>query len=39
MQFSQGKFAVTSVIKIQTKMWDLWVHSDNDHLYILLTSK
>ena len=35
----QRKFTVTSVIKIYTKMWELWVHSDYDHLYIPLTFK
>ena len=34
MQFLQRKFAVTSAIKIYTKMWELWVHPDYDHLYI-----
>ena len=26
-------------MKIYTKMWELWVHPDYDHLYIPLTSK
>ena len=36
---NQRKFAVTSVIKIYSKMWELCMHRDYDHWYILLTSK
>ena len=39
MQFLQIKFAATSVMKICTKMWELWVHPGYDHFYIPLTSK
>ena len=39
MQFFHLKFAVTSVIKIYSKVWELWMHLDYDHLYIPLTSK
>ena len=34
----QRKFAVTSVIKIYSKMWGLCMHPDHDH-FIPLTSK
>ena len=33
MQFFQRKFAVTSVMKIHTKMQELWVYPDYEHLY------
>ena len=39
MQFFQIEFAATSVMKIYTKMWELYVHQDFDHLYIPLISK
>ena len=39
MQFFQRKFAVTSLIKFYPKMWELWVHPDYNHFYILWTSK
>ena len=39
MQFFQRKFAVTSVIEIYWKMWELCMHPDYDHLYIPLTFK
>ena len=39
MQFSQRKFAVTSVINIYTTISELWVHLEYDHLYIPLTFK
>ena len=38
MQFFQRKFAVTSVMKIYTKMSELGVHPYYDHLYNPLTS-
>ena len=34
----QRKFAVTSVLKIYSKMWELCMHPDYDH-FIPLTSK
>ena len=34
----QGKFAVTSVLKIYSKMWKLSMHPDYDH-FISLTFK
>ena len=34
----QRKFAVTSVIKVYPKMWELCMHPDYDH-FIPLTSK
>ena len=37
MQFL--KFAVTSVIKTNSKMCELWIHLGYDHFYIPLTSK
>ena len=42
--FVQRKFAVTSVLKLNTKVWELSVHPGYDHLYIIrrslpLTSK
>ena len=37
--FFQRKFAVTSVMKIYTKMWEFWVHLDYNHFYIPLISK
>ena len=33
------EFAVTSVIKIYTKMWELWVYPNFNHLYIQLNFK
>ena len=39
IQSFQRTFDVTSATKIYTKMWELWVHQDYDHLYIPLTSK
>ena len=39
MQFFQRKFGATSVIKIYSKMCELCMNSDYDHLYIPLTSK
>ena len=39
MQFFYLEFDVTSVIKIDSKMWELWMHLDYDHFYIPLTSK
>ena len=39
MQFFQRKFALASVMKIYTKMWELLVHLDYDHFYIPLISK
>ena len=39
MQFFQIELAVASVMKIYTKMWELCVHQDYDHLHIPLTSK
>ena len=38
-RFFQRKFAVTSVMKIYTKMCELCVHPDYDHFYIQLTLK
>ena len=37
MQFFQRDFAVTSVIKIYSEMWELWIQTMIMHL--LLTSK
>ena len=39
MQIFQRKFPVISVVKINTKMWELWVNPGYCHLYIPLTSK
>ena len=39
MQFFQIELAAISVMKIYTKMWELRVHQDYDHLYVALTSK
>ena len=39
MHFFQRKFAVTSVIRIYSKMWESCMHPDYGHLYIPLTSK
>ena len=39
MQFFQRKFGVISVIKNYSKLWQLWIYLDYDHLYIPLTSK
>ena len=39
MQFFLIKFAVISVVKIYSKMWELCMHPEYDHLYISLTSK
>ena len=38
MQFFQRTFAVTSVIKIYSKVSELCMHPDYDHLHIYLTS-
>ena len=35
MQFFQRKFTVTSVVKFYPRMWELWVHPDCNHFYIL----
>ena len=39
MQFFLRKFGVTSVIKTYSKMRELCMHPDYDHLYIPLTSR
>ena len=39
MQFFQRTFAVTSITKLYTKIWELWVHPDYGDLYISLTSR
>ena len=39
MEFFLRKFAVTSVVKIYPKMWELCMYPDYDHFYIPLTSK
>ena len=39
MQFFQRTFAVTSITKLYTKVWELWVHPDYGDLYIPLTSR
>ena len=36
--FFRRKFAVTSVMSIFTKIYNLQVYSDYDHMYIPLTS-
>ena len=39
MQLFERKFALNSVIKIYSKMWELCMHPDYDYLYIPLTSE
>ena len=38
-QFFQGKFTVTSIIRVYTKMYELLVNTAYDHQYISLTPK